>query len=115
MIFRIVYIGNTHRLDEMLESAKEINSTARKTHLGALARCADDCIEATVESVEEGKALMSHIYHKIDCFPKYYAYVDGKSFWSPDFKRYLGTEVHSDNVEHVDRVTEEHFEDFLEK
>ena len=112
MKFRIVYIGNTGCLKELESVAKAINPTARKSWLGIV--CQDDCIEATVETVEEGKLLMKQIYKKINCFPKYYSYVDGDSFWNSKFTEYLGTTVHSDRYDYAEPVTEEHFEDFLE-
>lgn len=112
MLFRIVFIGKTNHIKELQAAAQEVNPTARMTWLGVI--CHDDAIEATVKDVDEGKALMKHVYKKVGCFPKYYAYVDGDSFWSSNFKTFLGTTVHSDNYDYAEPVTEEHFEDFLE-
>lgn len=112
MKFRIVYIGNTHQIDELKAAAQEINPTARSQWLGIC--LPDDAIEAEVESVEEGKKLMAHIYKKVNCFPKRYSFVDGPEWWSNDRKTFLGTTVCSDRYDYATPVTEEHFEDFLE-
>ena len=112
MLFFFFFIGKTNHLKELQAAAQEVNPTARMTWLGIM--FPDDAIEATVKDVDEGKALMKHLYQKIGHFPKYYAYVDGDSFWSRDFKTFLGTTVHADRYDYVEPVTEEHFEDFLE-
>lgn len=112
MIFRIVYIGSTGCISELEAVAKRANPTARKTWLGVVSQ--DDCIEAEVESVEAGKALMKSIYRELKCFPKRYAYAEGNAFFSPDFRKYLGTEVCSDRYKYTEPKTVEHFEDFLE-
>lgn len=111
MRFRIVFTGSTGHLTEIWEASREVNETAVRTYLGMI--CPDDCIEAEVNSVEEGKALMKHIYQKTKNFPKAYAYVDGEKFWSDRFK-YIGHNVYSDRFCHEAAVEEEHFEDFLE-
>ena len=112
MIFRIVYIGKTGKIHEIEAVAREINSTANKTWLGTV--CPDDCIEVNVDSVEDGKKIMKHIYQKIGQFPKSYSYAQGNSFWNLSFTEYLGKDVHSDRFDYRNPVTEEHFEDFLE-
>lgn len=99
MKFRIVYIGKTGKLNDLEAAAKEINPTAQKTWLGVI--CPDDCIEATVSSVEEGKELMKKIYKKVPCLPKRYSYVEGDSFWSLDYKKFIGTEVFSSGYDYV--------------
>lgn len=112
MLFRIVFIGKTNHLKELKAAAQEVNPTARSQWLGIC--FPDDAIEAEVESVEEGKKLMAHIYKKVNCFPKKYSYVDGPEWWSNDMKTFLGTTVCSDRYDYEKPVTEEHFEDFLE-
>ncbi len=99
MKFRIIYIGKTGKLNDLEAAAKEINPTAHKTHRGIITP--DDCIEATVSSVEEGKDLMKKIYKKVRSLPKCYTYAEGDSFWSPDFKKYIGTEVWSSSYDYV--------------
>ena len=113
MQFRIVFIGKTGSIDQILSSAKEINSTARTTSVGLV--CPDDCLEAHVESVDEGKALMKHVYKATKCFPKKYSYSPEDRFWARGFSiRYIGTDVYSDRYSHEPGVKEERFEDFLE-
>ena len=121
MKFRIAYIGKTNHLKELKAAAQEINPTARSQWLGLV--FPDDAIEAEVGSVEEGKALMKHIYQKVDCFPKYYCYLEDKDkdWWSPDYKTFYGHHVHADRYDRKAKprdyaydVEEEHFEDFLE-
>ena len=119
MKFRIVFIGSTKRLTEIWEAAREVNETAVRTYLGMI--CPDDCIEADVNSVEEGKALMKKLYDKIDCFPKYYSWTNGDRFWNDNVTRYLGHDVYSDRFELKKKpkdyeydIESEHFENFLE-
>ena len=111
MIFRIVFNGKINNLKEAQAAAQEVNPTAFTTWLGIVEP--DDAIEAKVKDVDEGKALMKHIYQKTGRSPRYYTYVDGESFWTNNFKTFLGTTVYSDEYDYEEPVTEEHFEDFL--
>jgi hypothetical protein len=111
MIFRIVYIGNTGCINELKAAAQEVNPTAHYTWLGLV--CPDDCIEAKVSSIDEGKALMKHIYDKVNSFPKRYSWTEGDSFYNGSFTKYIGHDVCSDRYE-ADGSEQEHFEDFLE-
>lgn len=121
MKFRIIFIGKTGKLKEIEAAAKEVNPTAKKNWLGVA--FPDDIIECEVADVDEGKALMRHIYQKVGLgsFPKRYDYLPVEkenkfnTWWSNDMKTYLATSVFADRYDYrVQPEHTEHFEDFLE-
>ena len=107
MIFRIVLIGNTHDYKNNKAAALEIDPSANVSSIGCI--CLDDIVEFNVKDVDQGKQFMKQFYKKTGHMPKRYEYVDGKSFWSSDFKTYLGTQVFDSNLDYVN--TPEHLED----
>ena len=107
MLFRIVLIGNTHDYKNNKAAALEIDPSGHVDSLGII--CPDDIVEFKVKDVDQGKQFMKQFYKKTGHMPKRYGYVDGDSFWSSDFKTYLGTQVFDCNVEYV--KTPEHLED----
>ena len=107
MLFRIVLIGNTHDYKNNKAAALEIDPSGHVDSLGII--CPDDIVEFKVKDVEQGKNFMKQFYQKTGHMPKRYDYVDGDSFWSSDYKTYLGTQVFDSNVEYV--KTPEHLED----
>lgn len=112
MLFRMVLIGTTLDYKKNLDIAKELNHTASISSLGVI--CPDDVIELKVNNIDEGKDFMKKFFKKTGKWAKRYEYVEGESFWSKDYKTYIGTRVWNDSPCYHVTETKENFHTFMD-